>query len=105
MFAFNSIRTSNTERPTSNIERPPHAARHLLLALLVAACVVIPRAALISSAHSETIDDDYHLVRGLEFLRRDPGLIHRNLNDPPLGAALAAVPLWLMGGTTHGPDE
>jgi 4-amino-4-deoxy-L-arabinose transferase-like glycosyltransferase len=79
--------------------------RHLLLALLLAACVVIPRAALVSSAHSETIDDDYHLVRGLEFLRRDPGLIHRGLNDPPLGAALAAVPLWVMGGTTHGPDE
>ena len=79
--------------------------RHLLLALLLAACVVVPRAVLISAAHNETIDDDYHLVRGLAFLRRDPGLIHRGLNDPPLGAALAAIPLWLMGGTTHGADE
>jgi hypothetical protein len=81
------------------------ATRHLLLALLLAAAVVLPRALLLRDAHSETSDDDYHLVRGLEFLHRDPGLVHRELNDPPLGEAIAALPLWLMGGTTHGVDE
>src|SRR3954452_15761522 len=81
------------------------ATRPLLLALLLAAAVVLPRALLLRDAHSETSDDDYHLVRGLEFLHRDPGLVHRELNDPPLGEAIAALPLWLMGGSTHGVDE
>src|SRR3954470_2507560 len=81
------------------------ATRHLLLALLLAAAVVFPRALLLRDAHSEASDDDYHLVRGLEFLHGDHGLVHRELNDPPLGQALAALPLWMMGGTTHGPDE
>jgi hypothetical protein len=80
-------------------------SRHLILALLLAAAIVIPRAILIQRAHSETSDDDYHLVRGLEFLHRDAGLVHRELNDPPLGEALAALPLWVMGGTTHGQVE
>jgi hypothetical protein len=78
---------------------------HLLLALLLSAAVLLPRAILIREAHSETSDDDYHLVRGLEFLKRDPGLVNRELNDPPLGEALAALPLWLMGGSTHARDE
>lgn len=73
--------------------------------MLFAAIIVIPRAILIQHAHSETSDDDYHLVRGLEFLHRDPGLVHRELNDPPLGEALGALPLWVMGGTTHGRIE
>src|SRR3954470_19605639 len=81
------------------------ATRHLLLALLLAAAVVFPRALLLRDAHSESSDDDYHLVRGLEFLHRDPGLVHRELNDPPLGEALAALPLWLKSGSTHGVDE
>jgi hypothetical protein len=98
-------RTSNTEHRTSNIEGKARGARHLLFALLLAAAVVLPRALLLRDAHSETSDDDYHLVRGLEFLHRDPGLVHRELNDPPLGEALAALPLWLLGGTTHGQDE
>jgi hypothetical protein len=76
--------------------------RHLLLALLCAAAIVIPRAILIQEAHGEASDDDYHLVRGLDFLRLDRGLVHRELNDPPLGQALAALPLRLMGGTSHG---
>jgi hypothetical protein len=81
------------------------SGRHLLFALIFAAAIVIPRAALIQLAHSPTSDDDYHLVRGLEFLQRDKGLVHRELNDPPLGEAIAALPLWLMGGTTHGRME
>jgi len=79
--------------------------RHLLLALLVTAAVVLPRAFLLSRIHNESSDDEYHLVRGIEFLKRDKGLVHRELNDPPLGEAIAALPLWLLGGTTHGDDE
>jgi hypothetical protein len=106
MFSFLlKGRTSNTEHRTSNIEGKSRGTRHLLLALLLAAAVVLPRALLLREAHGETSDDDYHLVRGLEFLHRDPGLVHRELNDPPLGEALAALPLWLLGGTTHGQDE
>ncbi len=84
---------------------PRKSSPHLLYALLLAAAVLLPRAILIRESHSETSDDDYHLVRGLEFLQRDPGLVHRELNDPPLGQAIAALPLWIMGGTTHGLDE
>jgi hypothetical protein len=79
--------------------------RHLAFALVLTAAVAIPRAYLVSRAQNESSDDDYHLVRGLEFLRRDPGLAHRELNDPPLGEGIAALPLWVLGGTTHGPDE
>jgi 4-amino-4-deoxy-L-arabinose transferase-like glycosyltransferase len=67
--------------------------------------VVLPRSVMVSRAHQESSDDDYHLVRGLEFLRGDPGLVHRELNDPPLGQAIGALPLWLLGGDTHGKDE
>src|SRR4051794_17443300 len=65
----------------------------------------MPRAVLLTRAHKESSDDDYHLVRGLEFLKGDPGLIHRELNDPPLGQAIGALPLYLLGGDTHGRDE
>ena len=71
--------------------RPPRPDRQLLLALLVAAAVLLPRAALISRAHSETYDEEYHLSRGARFWSRD--LAGVPLNDPPLGEALAAVPL------------
>jgi hypothetical protein len=79
--------------------------RHLLLALILTAAIVLPRAYLLSQAHNESSDDDYHLVRGLEFLHRDRGLVHRELNDPPLGQALGALPLFILGGTTHVPEE
>ena len=79
--------------------------RALLCVLLISLAVLLPRAILIRQSQSESSDDDYHLVRGLEFLHRDTGLVNRELNDPPLGQALAALPLRLMGGTTHGRDE
>lgn len=80
----------------------PRRIPHLSLALVLAALVLFPRSLLLTSAHNESSDDDYHLVRGLEFLRGDRGLLHRELNDPPLGQAISAVPLYLLGGTTHG---
>ena len=71
------------------------ADRSLLLVLLLAAVIVFPRSALIATAHSETIDDEYHLVRGVRFwlgtLSRTP------LNDPTLGEAILALPLYLTG--------
>src|SRR5947208_727733 len=89
----------NALMPLSPMTRP------LLYALLLAVAVLVPRAILIREVHSEASDDDYHLVRGLEFLRGDAGLVHHELNDPPLGEAIAALPLWMMGGTTHGAVE
>jgi hypothetical protein len=65
---------------------------HLLLAVILAACVIIPRSILITRAHSDTIDEEYHLVRGLQFFDRSTYGSSR-LNDPPLGEALSALPL------------
>jgi len=55
--------------------------------------VLLPRAALVALAHSETYDEEYHLSRGARFWTRS--LVGVPLNDPPLGEALAAVPLVL----------
>ncbi len=67
--------------------------RHLGLALLLAAAVVIPRSYLIARSHSESCDDDYHLTRGLAFLTRGIARADLDLNDPPLGEGLIAVPM------------
>ncbi|HEX8521036.1 MAG TPA: phospholipid carrier-dependent glycosyltransferase [Tepidisphaeraceae bacterium] len=69
---------------------------HLLFALLLAALVLIPRSALIARAHSDCIDDEYHLVRGLQFWSPKTFGSSR-LNDPPLGEALSAIPLLFAG--------
>ncbi len=76
----------------------PRTQPHLLLALLLALVVLTPRAALMVRAHSPTWDENYHLVRGLKFLTRT--LAHdksTDLNDPPLGEAIMAIPLALIG--------
>ncbi len=65
---------------------------HLLLAVILAACVIIPRSILITRAHSDTLDEEYHLIRGLQFFDRATYGSSR-LNDPPLGEALSALPL------------
>src|SRR5271168_1031429 len=44
--------------------------RQLCLVVFLAAAVVLPRSYLIADAHSESIDDAYHLRRGLVFLTR-----------------------------------
>ncbi len=63
----------------------------LVWVVLLSSFVVLPRAIWVRESHSESSDDEYHLVRGLEFLRGEPGLVHRELNDPPLGEAIAAL--------------
>jgi hypothetical protein len=69
--------------------------RHLWLAVFVAACVVVPRTALVSRAHSEYWDDQYHLSLGLSLLtRQSPRLIR---NDPPLGQAVISLPMLATG--------
>jgi hypothetical protein len=67
--------------------------RGLLLVLLLAGAVVVPRSFLIARAHSEAYDDDYHLTRGLLFLTRSLAGSDVDLNDPPLGEGLVAIPM------------
>ncbi len=69
--------------------------KQLLLVLLLAAAVLVVRSALIERAHSETCDAEYHLNRGIAFLSGTVG--KRILNDPPLGEALSAFPMWITG--------
>jgi hypothetical protein len=75
----------------------------LWLAVIVAACVVMPRTTLVSSAHSEYWDDQYHLRHGLALIQRvHPGDMRQ---DAPLGQALLALPLLAMGVSLPGPDH
>lgn len=67
--------------------------RQLAAALLLAGVVLVTRSVLIQLAHSETVDSEYHLNRGLAFLTGTIGT--RILNDPPLGEALSAIPMWI----------
>lgn len=58
---------------------------------LIAAIVLVGRGALISRAHSECWDDQYHIIRGERFLWLDKrGIL---MNDPPLGEAIVALPV------------
>lgn len=79
--------------------------RSLWLVILLALLVLVPRTAYIASVHSECIDDEYHLVRGIRFLQ---GTLDRSpLNDPVLGSTIMALPLWIAdaqpnkGGQAH----
>ena len=67
--------------------------RQLCLVILIAAAVVLPRSYLIAQAHSESIDDAYHLRRGLVFLTRSLAGSNLELNDPPLGEGIIAIPM------------
>lgn len=69
--------------------------RQLLFVLALAALLVIPRTLLIAHAHTETVDEEYHLYFGLRGLHLD--LDRAKLNDPPTGEALVALPYRLLG--------
>src|SRR5438105_2472355 len=71
--------------------------RWFWLAILISACVVIPRSALIARAHSEYVDDQAHLRRGLTLLSRNSADASIMLTDPPAGAAIMVLPMWLAG--------
>jgi hypothetical protein len=70
-------------------------SRQLCLVVLIAAAVVLPRSYLIAQAHSESFDDGYHLQRGLVFLTRNLAASNLELNDPPLGEGIVAIPMLL----------
>jgi len=86
----------------TEIAAPRTFGRAFWLAMLVAALVVVPRTWLVSRAHSEYWDDQYHLRHGLALLTRTPPGDMRQ--DAPLGQALVALPLWL-GGIRLPPPE
>lgn len=75
--------------------------RQTALAVLAAAMIVLPRAWIIQDAHSETVDEAYHLLRGMILWTRPDLPI--SLNDPPLGAMLTAVPLLWNGCDLEAP--
>ena len=73
----------------------------MCLLILLAAVLVVPRSYLIAQAHSESIDDLYHLKRGLLFLTRSLAGTDLELNDPPLGEGIVALPM-LVTNLTEG---
>jgi hypothetical protein len=81
----------------------PRLDRQFWLAILVAAVVVIPRTALVSRAHSNYWDDQFHLACGLSFLYRTDPRLYRN--DPPLGQGLLALPMILTGSAPESPQS
>jgi hypothetical protein len=76
---------------------PPHspvsADRALVLVLALAAAVLLWRGGSMAKAHSESYDDEYHLVHGAAYFRG--GLYDLAQPDPPLGEALTALPMVL----------
>jgi hypothetical protein len=63
--------------------------------MLVTAAAVIPRSLSIAHSHSESWDDQYHLLRGLAQWRGNE--LRIEYNDPPLGEMILATPLWMTG--------
>jgi hypothetical protein len=72
---------------------PLPADRALLLVLALAAAVLLWRGGSMARAHSESYDDEYHLVHGAAYFRG--GLHDLAQPDPPLGQALTALPMVL----------
>jgi hypothetical protein len=101
MAQTSTWRSANTYRETVALATSSKDGRGAVLrALLISALVLVPRGLLISNAQSERYDDEYHLNRGVAFLRHAIG--DRALNDPPLGEALTAMPLVVTG--SYSPD-
>jgi hypothetical protein len=63
--------------------------------MLLTAVIVIPRSLSIAHAHSESWDDQYHLVRGLAQWRGYH--LRTEYNDPPFGEMILATPMWVTG--------
>src|SRR6185437_1533763 len=75
--------------------RPGHSLRPVALAVVLVALAVVPRSFSIGRSHSETIDADYHIARGLAYWTRSIAAQDLSLNDPPLGEGLVALPVLL----------
>jgi hypothetical protein len=91
---------SSSTQPGS---RTPVFDRQLWLALLVTAAVVIPRTCLVSRAHSEYWDDQFHLSQGLSLLLGTKTGVIRN--DPPLGQMVLAAPMVVTGCIPPRPED
>jgi hypothetical protein len=89
------LRSARSRAPWQLLSRLRRIDRGLGLAMALAAAVLLPRSYLISRAHNENIDADYHLRRGALFLKRNLGATE--LNDPPVGEAIDALPLAATG--------
>jgi len=65
---------------------------------LISLVVILPRSISIVRSHSPCTDDFYHIERGALFWSRHLG--STDLNDPPLGEAIGAIPVsasdWLL---------
>jgi hypothetical protein len=67
--------------------------RQFWLAAVICVLVMVPRSWHIAANSSPCYDDEYHLERGLWMLG---GADAGNLNDPPLGQAIIALPLRVL---------
>src|SRR5690349_18327956 len=89
--------TELSSKPGASSRGPAKARdRQLLWVLLVSAAVLLPRSLIITHVQSERTDDEYHILRGAQFLA--DGFTHTKniiLNDPPVGEAITVLPLWL----------
>lgn len=75
---------------------------HLVIVIALSAIVLLTRSWIITNAQSERVDDEYHIQRGVLFLERTLSEKRAfKLNDPPLGAAIGVLPLWLAGAWEH----
>ena len=81
----------------------PQWDRQAWLCVLIAAAVLLPRAYLISAAHNECIDTDYHLRHGLAVLLGTRSQILMGANDPPLGQMIMALPMAITGSIPSRP--
>src|SRR5436190_7085535 len=76
------------------VPAPPERSDRMLLVVLAVAAAVLPwRGGSMAEAHSESYDDEYHLVHGAAYFRG--GLHEMSQPDPPLGEALTALPMVL----------
>ena len=85
----------------------PHYIHSLMFscwtATLIASAIIVPRSYYIANAHSESYDDRYHVSRGLAFWSKTIVEKRLTLNDPPVGEAIIAFPIylidWFRGGS------
>ena len=84
--------------PAEKKPMPKSLKRHIWLAVLITAAIIIPRSVMIARNQSSSCDDDYHVFRGLMLLRGEMDkLRHYYLNDPCVGEAISAIPAWFNG--------
>jgi hypothetical protein len=98
--------TSAASDSPASVGKPQSCSRldrSFWLAVLLTTLIVIPRSLWIAHAHSESYDDQYHLIRGLALLTREP-LPNAGYDNPPFAEILSAIPLWVTGCKLGGRD-